>query len=85
MTKEEKNKIEDLRMQGLGYTKIAQNLGLSINTVKSYCRRNLPGHSNDQDSVEEQHRCKNCGCEVLQNPGRKEKMFCSDKCRKGEV
>lgn len=27
------------------------------------------------------HVCKFCGKEVHQNPGRKEKKFCDDKCR----
>ena len=27
------------------------------------------------------HRCPYCGAIVIQTPGRKEKKFCSDKCR----
>ncbi len=39
MTKEEKQRVEALRRQGTGYGAIAWELGLSVNTVKSYCRR----------------------------------------------
>lgn len=48
-----------------------KKLGISINTVKSYCRRN-----NVNKSV-----CKNCGKVVEQTLGRKEKKFCGDACR----
>ena len=40
MTKDEKSRIAAMRRDGMGYTKIALELGLSENTVKSYCRRN---------------------------------------------
>ena len=40
MTNGEKMMITQQRRQGLGYTEIARKLGLSVNTVKSYCRRN---------------------------------------------
>ena len=38
-----KERIALLRAEGKSYTKIADTLGLSINTVKSYCRRNNLG------------------------------------------
>ena len=81
MTKEEKNRIADLREQGLGYTKIAQVLGISVNTIKSYCRRNPSPKQIPERIVQSEHVCKNCGVVVPQNPGRKEKQFCCDKCR----
>ena len=39
MTENQKTQIAKLRAAGLGYGKIAQQLGMSLNTVKSYCRR----------------------------------------------
>ena len=39
MTNEEATRISELRDQGYGYKKIADTLSLSLNTVKSYCRR----------------------------------------------
>lgn len=40
MTDYQKTQIMKLRAEGLGYGRIAQQLGISLNTVKSYCRRN---------------------------------------------
>ena len=37
MTEEQKEQIKDLRGKGEGYKKIAQYIGLSENTVKSFC------------------------------------------------
>ena len=37
MTKAEMRRIHVLQLQGLGYRRIAAELGLSVNTVKSYC------------------------------------------------
>lgn len=74
MNLKDKEKIKELRVDGLGYKKIASELNISVNTVKSYCQRNgLSGESNN--------RCRNCGVVVEQNPKRKKKKFCSDKCR----
>ncbi len=72
MTDLEKRQIEDLRKQGNGYKKIAQLTGLSINTVKSFCRR-IGTVSSSQ--------CMQCGKEITQVKGRKEKKFCCDACR----
>ena len=38
MTEEQKRQIEAMRQESVGYKKIAQTLGISLNTVKSYCR-----------------------------------------------
>lgn len=77
-------KIRNLREAGLGYKKIAEQMQLSENTVKTYCRRHgLGGNMASQIPTQntEAHVCLCCGAAVKQNPGRKEKKFCSDKCR----
>ena len=80
MNIEQKSKIVSLRKEGYGYTKIAQALGLSKNTVKSYCKRhNLPIPNGDPDTKLD--CCLECGKTVTQVPGRKKKKFCSDECR----
>lgn len=85
MNIQQKTEIASLRSQGYGYTKIAQALGLSKNTVKSYCKRNslstaaLEGA--DDMPVLMPSFCMECGKPVTQVPGRKEKKFCSDECR----
>ncbi|MCD7726406.1 MAG: helix-turn-helix domain-containing protein [Clostridiales bacterium] len=78
MTEDQKSRIKTLRENGVGYVRIAQTLGLSQNTVSSYCRRNgLAGTKPPAG----QHLCRYCGCPVEQTKGRKEKKFCSDSCR----
>lgn len=89
MTNEQKVQIAEMRKQGLGYIKIAQHLGISENTIKSFCRRNkLAGTMTANDAEAAQitlgagiRPCKCCGEPVLQDPKRKPKLFCSDKCR----
>lgn len=79
-----KEQIRILRLQGNGYLKISQSLGLSINTVKSYCRRNnLRGIdvASLQKNTEELSSCKNCGSPLFQKKGSKPKKFCCDECR----
>ena len=39
MTDRQKERIRQMRADGYGYMKIAQELGISENTVKSFCRR----------------------------------------------
>jgi len=88
MTKEQKLQIAKLRAEGYGYIRIAQALGVSENTVKSFCRRNNLTGKAIVDTAKIQvhvadgiHFCKQCSVSVEQNLGRKEKKFCSDKCR----
>ena len=79
MTEDQKHQILSLRKQGYGYTKIARELGVSENTVKSYCRRN--SLAKVEREVSTPHTCLQCGAPVKQNEKRKLKKFCSDKCR----
>ena len=80
MTEKEKTEIIDLRGQGLGYKKISLILGISADTIKTFCRRNDIGGSPDLPIMTE-GVCLTCGKPIAQNPGRKKKKFCSDKCR----
>ena len=73
MTREEILKIDELRRQGLGYTKIARSLGLNANTVKTYCSRHILGDGG----------CMLCGKLLHQTPGHRQRKFCSDYCRSG--
>lgn len=84
MTNEQRIQIGNLRVAGLGYKKIAEQMGISENTVKTYCRRHgLGGKVTQQikgENIYEAH-CLCCGVAIRQIPGRKKKKFCSDKCR----
>ena len=75
MTEEQKQQIHVLRRDGLGYKKIALLMGISVNTVKSFCRNNeLTG--NRSFAV-----CLACGKPLVQIPKRKQRKFCSVQCR----
>ena len=71
MTKEQKGIIEAMRSAGQSMPQIAAALGISVNTVKSYCRR----------ALKSKDCCKNCGAPLVQVPGGRNRIFCSDKCR----
>ena len=92
MTNEQRTVVESLRSQGLGYKRIAAQTGISANTVKSYLRKYAPSDVEQAAPViiqepltntaaEREFLCHYCGKPVAQNPGRKEKKFCSDSCR----
>lgn len=83
MNDTQKMQIRRLRNEGKGYLKISKLLGLSASTVQSFCRREgLNGFRKIKTGViDGEHFCLNCGVEVPQNKGRKEKKFCSDYCR----
>lgn len=85
MTDIQKSQILKLRASGSGYGKIAQTLGISLNTVKSFCRRSeisgcepapSPTASSGEITV-----CENCGRAIQQIARQKKKRFCCDKCR----
>lgn len=79
MTTSQKKRIEYMCGKGESYAAIAADLGISTNTVKSYCRRNnlcvgcIAPKSDDT--------CKNCDKPLEHKPKAKKKRFCSDSCR----
>ena len=84
----EREQIITLCTAGQSYTRIADALGISVNSVKSFCRRNAlsgcTGSSVKHIKAEAPlgaTACEQCGCPVRQTPGRKHKRFCSDTCR----
>jgi len=84
MTNEQREDIRRMREEGVSYGKIAETLNLSLNTVKSFCKRKGMGGKVALEIPQVDDvavSCKCCGISVIQNPGRKQKMFCSDRCR----
>lgn len=82
MTEKEKRQIAVYREQGLSYTEISKKMDLSINSIKTYCKRHgLGGVRAFAVANTKICACEHCGNPVKQNPGRKQKRFCSDKCR----
>lgn len=75
MTIEQKNNIMRMRDKGYSYGVIAKEMDMCISTVKSFCQRK-------NALTEERIRyCPQCGIEVVQTKGRKEKKYCSKECR----
>jgi endogenous inhibitor of DNA gyrase (YacG/DUF329 family) len=85
MTENQKVKIIKLRAAGYGYGKIAQQLGISVNTVKSFCRRRSINEDTATKSTlilsGEVTYCENCGEAIRQVKGQKRRKYCSDRCR----
>ncbi|MDP3486515.1 MAG: helix-turn-helix transcriptional regulator [Bacillota bacterium] len=82
MTYQQKETIKQMRSTGHSYSKIAMLLGISENTVKSFCRRNNLGGvglaiANQAPGV----LCRQCGTLLTHTAGAKQKRFCSDRCR----
>ena len=71
MNNNQKQSIQELRMRGISYAQIADKVGLSANSVKSFCRRYNVG----------QNICKNCDKPLVNKAKRKPKTFCGDGCR----
>lgn len=81
MTDYEKKRVHFLRHEGFGYGAIAEKIGISENTVKSYCRRNgLTGVA----SKTLVHTCRQCGKTLVQEEGQptRTRKFCSEACRR---
>ena len=74
MTSFKKEQIHRMRGAGMGYAKIAASLGISENTIKSYCRRHNLGRSwlpqpAQRDDKRNLGVLQNCGQPLKQRPG----------------
>ena len=76
MTAKQEMQIQSMRMQGIGYRTIGKTLGISDNTVRSFCRRKELGKPNKATIM-----CKQCGKPIKITPKQKPRKFCSDACR----
>lgn len=88
MNSHEKEQIISLRTAGQSYARIADTLNLSVNSVKSFCRRHAligctgkPVAQIESETTQNAAFCEQCGQLTVQTPGRKHKRFCSDVCR----
>lgn len=73
MTLSQKECVTMMRSQGDSYAKIAVVLGIPENTIKSYCRR--------KNKLTNSGSCPECGKPLTVVEGKKQKKYCSDKCR----
>ena len=78
MTTMDKEKVQRLRGEGLGYKAIASKLSLTVDAVKGFCKRaGLDGAAApNKDGV-----CHQCGKPIVSKTGMDRKKFCSDQCR----
>ena len=82
MTARQKEQITAMRLRGDSHTAIADALGLSRNTVKSFCLRNLRPEPHEVQSVPVSSGvCAQCGKGFTLYPGHRQRRFCSDQCR----
>lgn len=85
MTVLQKEQIKALRGQGLSYKEIADKVGVSKDTVKTFCRRNAikavtaSEETKNKDCKENIDLCLQCGQPFTKT--RNTKKFCSDACR----
>ncbi|WP_411679868.1 RNA polymerase subunit sigma-70 [Clostridium thailandense] len=88
MTSDEKEKIKELRLKGMGYKGIANLLGLTRDSVRGFCKRNgLDGAScvvalNVEEKIKRNVLCACCEKPLKQKGQGRSRRFCSDKCRR---
>ena len=70
MTNEQKQAIASMRDAGVPFSSIAEQLGLSINTIKSFCKRN--NILSCKTTNEKILFCLHCHKRIEQKPHRKE-------------
>ncbi|SHH59043.1 RNA polymerase subunit sigma-70 [Clostridium grantii] len=88
MTADEKEKIRELRIQGMGYKGIASTLGLSRDSVRGFCKRNgIDGDScvvalNVKEKVDKNLLCTCCEKPIKQKYQGRTRRFCCEECRR---
>lgn len=78
--------IDRMRLQGKSYLTIAEQLNMSVSTVKAYCKRHPVSATRCDNKIEIQNdnrssTCRQCGVEIKQNIHKRERLYCSDSCR----
>jgi len=77
LTEIQKQQIQIMRSNGIVFAEIAEKLHLSVNSVKSFCRRK---NIRMQENISSPH-CKQCGAVLINTPGHRQKKFCSVFCQ----
>lgn len=83
MTDNQKKLVIKLRSDGLSYNEISRNVQISLNTVKSFCKRNGIIPATDKENISENSTsdfCRYCGKPIKSVPHHREKIFCSREC-----
>lgn len=88
MNVDQKEKIRELRLNGIGYKGIANILGLSRDSIRGFCRRNNLGGSscvvalNLEEKKKRNLLCACCEKPIKQKTKGRIRRFCSDECRR---
>ncbi len=88
MTNEQREKIKELRLQGMGYKAIANVVNLTRDSVRNFCKCNgLNGNSNlaarnIEEKIQNKVLCACCMKPLKQEARGRNKRFCNDKCRR---
>ncbi|MBP2659701.1 MAG: polymerase subunit sigma-70 [Firmicutes bacterium] len=86
MTLAQKEEIRKLRLQGLGYKSISQEMHISVDAVKGYCKRQILGPANailinPPETKQSNAVCLHCNKPIQKRNRGRTKKFCSDDCR----
>ena len=83
MTNSEKNTILSMKEQNYSFNAIAKSTGLPIGTIKSFLSRDNAQKKLGAVESKEQtiDNCRQCGLPLVQGEHRKQRAFCSDRCR----
>ena len=85
MTDELKDKILEMKYGGAKAIRIAKELNMSYNTVKSFIRRHKDDNSELAKMIigesHDETKCLCCETELEFVAGKKKKKFCSNNCR----
>lgn len=69
-----RHKVYQLKKNGYGYKKIANELSITVSAARYLCQKTT-------DEVLLESECENCNLRIKSLKGKKKKRFCSDKCR----
>ena len=81
VTHEQAAQIEKLRESGMGYRLIANELGLSRDTVRYFCKTQDKGKNAKVRDGDDGRYCTQCGRILHTKATGRPKKFCSDACR----
>ena len=84
LAREDKKKIRDLRLQGLGFKRISDKLGLKLAAVRGYCRRHGMGGffwELVNPPEEPTYKCPCCGKTFVQQETGRKRRYCSNACK----
>lgn len=82
MTKAKAEKIIELRKSGLGYQAIAKEIGVSRDSVRSFCKNhNIEPETIARDDKRYQGCCPNCHKRLQKQKSGRPRKFCSKECQ----